>query len=1083
MAAAHKAFHVGGAGATVTLDDVLRVVHGCPVALDAAAAHRVKKESPPPKSFQAEAAAPAPQAAAWLDAAQTRAALLLKLLALAGGRSGVRLAVVEALGALLNAERLPPLLPAADDDAGALAGLAAALEGAGGAGGAALVAAGAAGAAPGLSAAERATLLDGLAASGGTGALVVQAGKLLLAAANGVLALAAEALQADIKAFDPEAAEAQPHKGALDAADELRGLLDGSKQVNAKKGGAGAVPAVSTGAQVHGAAADALAAAAAPVKAELASAALPPAKDGRLQQAASPALANALLAAAGTLLKVAALSLRRCTALAERLPLVAAVGADAATLQVGVGAAVDAARTAVEAAKQHVAAASGRVALADEAVPSLAAALAAYEALAAMRQALAAEGLAAVVSLRLQEGAPAEGVVAAANGPPAPEATVAEGGGSKKKDKKKDKGPQGMVLGRGSALLRAYLEAAAAGAPGAGGSDGADGELAAGFLRLSLGEAGGAPQLGAALAGVAAALDPLGQRLPQQLAALRGVIEANQARRKPKIAKGARDFLPDQMAIREVAFDRITSVFKRHGAVSIDTPVFELRETLMGKYGEDSKLIYDLADQGGEILSLRYDLTVPFARYVALHGITNIKRYHIAKVYRRDQPQMTRGRFREFFQCDFDIAGAYAAMAPDAEVLKASRLLMGELMEGLMCCCVQCEGAGVLVEILSDLQLGEFEVKLNHRRLLDAMLDIAGVPPQKFRRACVGRVPRVRSKQSGGAELAEAEGRGARLAPPPASPSTRGGVFTAADQCRARPNASPARRTICSAIDKLDKEPWEAVRAEMTDEKGLPPAVADRIGEFVVLRGRPLELLEVLAAPGHPLAQHSDSAAALADLRTLFGFLGSMGALGPITFDLSLARGLDYYTGVIYEAVLKGANVGSIAAGGRYDQLVGMFSGKEVPAVGVSIGIERVFAIMEAQMREAAAAAGGTIRETETDVLVASIGSGMQSRRMEIASSLWAAGLRAEFGFKPNPKMADQLGYALKQGIPFMVLFGESEVEQGVVKIKDLDAGTEDVVAVADAVGRLQALVATKGKRRIVYMQQQQEGGQPQQDK
>lgn len=119
-----------------------------------------------------------------------------------------------------------------------------------------------------------------------------------------------------------------------------------------------------------------------------------------------------------------------------------------------------------------------------------------------------------------------------------------------------------------------------------------------------------------------------------------------QARRKPKVPKGARDFLPDQMAIREQAFNTITAVFKRHGAVAIDTPVFELRETLMGKYGEDSKLIYDLADQGGEILSLRYDLTVPFARYVAVNNIGNIKRYHIGKVYRRDQPQMNRGRFR-----------------------------------------------------------------------------------------------------------------------------------------------------------------------------------------------------------------------------------------------------------------------------------------------------------------------------------------------------------------------------------------------------------------------------------------------------
>jgi hypothetical protein len=135
-------------------------------------------------------------------------------------------------------------------------------------------------------------------------------------------------------------------------------------------------------------------------------------------------------------------------------------------------------------------------------------------------------------------------------------------------------------------------------------------------------------------------------------------------------------------------------------------------------------------------------------------------------------------------------------------------------------------------------------------------------------------------------------------------------------------------------------------------------------------------------------------------MKTLFEYLDSMGALGAISFDLSLARGLDYYTGVIYEAVLKGGGVGSIAAGGRYDKLVGMFSGKDVPAVGVSIGIERVFSIMEAQLRVAAAESGEAIRENETAVLVASIGNGMQMKRMGIANTLWSAGIAAEFGFK-----------------------------------------------------------------------------------
>jgi histidyl-tRNA synthetase len=153
----------------------------------------------------------------------------------------------------------------------------------------------------------------------------------------------------------------------------------------------------------------------------------------------------------------------------------------------------------------------------------------------------------------------------------------------------------------------------------------------------------------------------------------------NEERRRPKCAKGTRDMTPLQMALRERAFAIIKGVFKRHGACEIDTPVFELKETLTGKYGEDSKLIYDLEDQGGELLALRYDLTVPFARYVADKNITNIKRFHIAKVYRRDQPQMKKGRFREFYQCDFDIAGEYAPMFPDAEVLA----VVVEILSGL----------------------------------------------------------------------------------------------------------------------------------------------------------------------------------------------------------------------------------------------------------------------------------------------------------------------------------------------------------------------------------------------------------------
>ncbi|XP_064017449.1 histidine--tRNA ligase, cytoplasmic isoform X2 [Pogoniulus pusillus] len=260
-----------------------------------------------------------------------------------------------------------------------------------------------------------------------------------------------------------------------------------------------------------------------------------------------------------------------------------------------------------------------------------------------------------------------------------------------------------------------------------------------------------------------------------------------------KTPKGTRDYSPKQMAIREKVFNAIISCFKRHGAEVIDTPVFELKETLTGKYGEDSKLIYDLKDQGGELLSLRYDLTVPFARYLAMNKVTNIKRYHIAKVYRRDNPAMTRGRYREFYQCDFDIAGQFDPMIPDAECLK------------------------IVHEILSDLQLGDFLIKVNDRRILDGMFAVCGVPDPKF-------------------------------------------------------------RSICSSVDKLDKMAWEEVRSEMVAEKELCPEAADRIGDYVRLQGG-LELIEQLLQDPE-LSQNKQAKEGLGDMKLLFEYLTLFGITG-----------------------------------------------------------------------------------------------------------------------------------------------------------------------------------------------------------
>uniref|UniRef100_A0A8C6MG60 histidine--tRNA ligase n=1 Tax=Nothobranchius furzeri TaxID=105023 RepID=A0A8C6MG60_NOTFU len=422
---------------------------------------------------------------------------------------------------------------------------------------------------------------------------------------------------------------------------------------------------------------------------------------------------------------------------------------------------------------------------------------------------------------------------------------------------------------------------------------------------------------------------------------------------------GTRDYNPKQMAIREKVFNTVVACFKRHGAETIDTPVFELKETLTGKYGEDSKLIYDLKDQGGELLSLRYDLTVPFARYLAMNKITNIKRYHIAKVYRRDNPSMTRGRYREFYQCDFDIAGQYDAMIPDAECLK------------------------IVHEILSELELGDFRIKVNDRRILDGMFAACGVPDDKF-------------------------------------------------------------RTICSTVDKLDKMSWEDVKNEMVNEKGLSEQAADLIGEFVSMQGGRDLAERLLQNPR--LSQNKLACSGLSDVKLLFSYLELFQVTDKVVFDLSLARGLDYYTGLIYEAVLTQAglsgdtlngaedsvSVGSVAGGGRYDGLVGMFDpkGRKVPCVGVSFGIERIFTIMEQK------SSADKVRTTEVQVLVASAQKNLLEERLKLVTDLWKAGIKAEVMYKKNPKLLSQLQHCEESGIPLVAILGEQELKDGVVKLR-----------------------------------------------
>ncbi|XP_004841968.1 probable histidine--tRNA ligase, mitochondrial isoform X4 [Heterocephalus glaber] len=400
-----------------------------------------------------------------------------------------------------------------------------------------------------------------------------------------------------------------------------------------------------------------------------------------------------------------------------------------------------------------------------------------------------------------------------------------------------------------------------------------------------------------------------------------------------KIPKGTRDLSPKQMVVREKILDMVISCFKRHGGKGLDTPAFELKEMLTEKYNEQSGLMYDLEDQGGELLSLRYDLTVPFARYLAMNKLKKMKRYQVGKVWRRESPSIVQGRYREFYQCDFDIAGQFDPMIPDAECLR------------------------IIYEILSGLQLGDFLIKIS----------------------------------------------------------------------------------------------WKDVRHEMVAEKGLAPEVADRIGDYVQHHGGVSLVEHMLQDPR--LSQNKQALEGLGSLKLLSEYLTLFAIMEKISFDLSLVRGLDYYTGVIYEAVLLQTpaqagedplNVGSVAAGGRYDELVAIFdpNGHRVPCVGLSIGIERIFHIVEQRMKTS----GKKVRTTETQVFVATPQRNFLRERLKLIAELWDAGIKAEMLYKNNPKLLPQLQYCEKRGIPLVVIIGEEEQKEGVIKLRSVATREEEAI-------------------------------------
>ncbi|HYJ12435.1 MAG TPA: histidine--tRNA ligase [Thermomicrobiales bacterium] len=424
--------------------------------------------------------------------------------------------------------------------------------------------------------------------------------------------------------------------------------------------------------------------------------------------------------------------------------------------------------------------------------------------------------------------------------------------------------------------------------------------------------------------------------------------------RKPQILKGFRDYTPELMRTRLQVISTFRDVFADHGFEPLDTPALEYMEILTGKAGENEKLMYHFLDQGDREVGLRYDLTVPLARYVAMHqqeSILPFKRYHIAPVWRAEKPQ--RGRFREFWQCDADIVGSPSMLA-DAE------------------------GISVLSEALGRINLSQAVIQINHRKLLEAMALLAGVP--------------------------------AELAP-----------------------------SVFRAIDKLAKIGPDGVTAEL-ERAGVDTAAARQVVELVTRTGSNVELLD---AAEHDLASIPGGSDAVSELRQLVAALEDLAVPDSSwKIDLSLARGIDYYTGPVYEAVVEEPKVGSVAGGGRYDGLVGTFLGRDVPATGISLGLERILEVIaEFELLPT--------RASVADVMVATFPTTLRENA-RIATALRAAGISTDLSLLTTRSLGDQMKYGARRGIPWAIVAGSEDLQRDVAQVRNLATGEQQEIPLDD---------------------------------
>jgi histidyl-tRNA synthetase len=413
--------------------------------------------------------------------------------------------------------------------------------------------------------------------------------------------------------------------------------------------------------------------------------------------------------------------------------------------------------------------------------------------------------------------------------------------------------------------------------------------------------------------------------------------------------KGTRDFLPEEMILRQQVLEKIKSVFETFGFQPLETPALESWEVLSKKGAGGEEILnetYNFKDKGDRMIGLRYDLTVPLARVMASNPNLNLpfKRYQIQNVWRYGD--ITKNRFREFLQSDIDIVGS-EKMNADAEIIACA------------------------ISVLDILGFKKFLVRINNRKILEDLAKYSGVEDDRI-------------------------------------------------------------VDVLRSIDKIEKIGIDKVKEELK-AKGISDNSVQNILDSIKIKGEP----EVVLKKVEKIIKNEG----IEELKQIISILKKMKVKPKFTIDLSLARGLDYYTGPIFE-IFAEEGIGSIAGGGRYDRMIGLFSGKDVPATGISFGIERIIEVMkERKMIET--------RKSNIKVFVASVNEKLNDKVLDIVQSLRKSSIPTDYDLRSR-SLSKQLNYANSLGIPNVIIVGEKELQKKAVKLRKMETGEETLLKIKD---------------------------------